>query len=110
MTPVVRLRPRLTADPYAGTTAPDWTQPSDDVALARAFVASASSVQNRDANRTQLLTAKSLYCDPADDVQPLDRIRADGVTYTVTAVPAADTNPFTGWQPVQEIPLEEVRG
>jgi len=107
---VTRLRPATTTDPYSGKqSAPDWSRVTRLI-IENAYVASSSAVQARDANRTQMLTAKSLYCAPGQDVRPLDRVEADGITYTVVAVPSADINPFTGWQPVQEIPLEEGRG
>ena len=76
-----------------------------------------------DATRSQILTEKSLYLtDPAADVQPGDRIRrggtldentgiwSGGTVLYVNARPEADTSPFTGWQPVVEIPLDMSEG
>jgi hypothetical protein len=107
---VIRLRAKTKTDPYSQAESPDWSQDPDEVPIDGAFVAASSSVQSRQADRVQVITDKSLYCDPGADVVELDRIKAGGVTYSVTAVPSADVNPFTGWQPVQEIPLQEVRG
>jgi hypothetical protein len=107
---VVRLRARTGTNSYSQTSRLDWTQEPDTLVIEGAFVASSSSVQSRQADRVQIITDKSLYCEPGADVVALDRIKAGGVTYSVPAVPSADVNPFTGWQPVQEIPLEEARG
>ena len=117
---VFRDRRALALDEYSGeqTRSGDW-DPSLTIALEGAWVASSSSSATSDASRSQVLTAKSLYLtDPAADVQPLDRIRDGGTAedldsgthYAVEVVPEADTNPFTGWQPVKEVPLENVRG
>lgn len=81
------------------------------VTLQNAFIASASSASIRDGNRQQILTAKSLYCQPDADVRDGDRVRApDGYVGYVHVIPSGDTNPFTGWRPVVEVPLEEARG
>lgn len=109
---VYRDRRRPVADPYnpASTVPGSWNDPLDTVRLDEAFVASSSSVRVTDATRTQILTAKSLYCDPDADVRAGDRIRVGDETYQVDAKPAADINPFTGWRPPQEIPLKEATG
>lgn len=80
-----------------------------------AWVASTSSAATRSENRLQVMTAKSLFLDdPEADVQAGDGISvrsgADGPEYVVEAVPEADCNPFTGWQPVREVPLVSYRG
>ena len=110
---VVRERRREVPDPYN----PDkprrgeWTGPLDRVTLERAFVASSSSSSLRNATREQTLTAKSLYLsDPDADVRAGDRILAAGVAYYIHAKPSSDRNPFTGWRPALEIPLEENDG
>lgn len=89
-----------------GTTIPgDWAN-VDTITIPDAFVGSASASAMADATRTESTVTKSLYCtDPAVDVTIGDRIRTGGLTYYVNALPAADINPFTGWQPVKEIPL-----
>lgn len=122
---VVRERRQPITDPYdPDTQVPgSWGDPLDYIELEQAFVASSSSVARMDATRHQILTEKSLYLtDPAADVQPGDRIRRGGVldedsgTWSggellyVNVRPAADTNPFTGWQPVVEIPLDMAEG
>lgn len=110
---VVRERRGMVPDPYdPGALVPgSWGDPLDVLAIEGAFVASSSSTAPVDATRSQILTEKSLYCtDPAVDVQPGDRIRRGTEVFYVNARPAADTNPWTGWQPVVEIPLDESEG
>lgn len=75
------------------------------------FIDSTSSSLLRDAVRGQVITDKSLFCtDPNVDVAIGDRIRDGATTYYVRERPAADRNPFTGWQPIIEIPLSNVAG
>ena len=117
---VFRDRRARVEDPYnsAKTTEGDW-DPSLTIELDEAFIASSSSNPVADATRVELLTDKSLYLAGADvdaDVQVRDRVRtadmdfSSGRGYTVTARPSADQNPFTGWRPVVEIPIEFVEG
>lgn len=106
---VYRLRPGQELDPYAEKETPsDWGTP-EVLPLRGAFIAQSSTSTLSDPTRSQALEAKSLYCQPGDDVQKGDRIRDgdtdDAPVYTVDGIPAADTNPFTGWQPVREVPL-----
>ena len=109
--PVTRLRRQRVADPYnpASTVLGPWSS-ATSLALADAYVASASSTDTGDATRTQVVTSKSLYCQPDSDVQTGDRIVSGDAVYEVPALPEADTNPFTGWKPWREVPVEEVRG
>jgi hypothetical protein len=110
-TSVTRLRAGLKLDSYSGKeTRSDWVHPEAPLLIDGAFVASSSSIGTPGELRQQVQTAKSLYCDPSADVQVGDRIVSGLHTYTVTALPEADVNPFTGWQAVQEIPLEAVIG
>ncbi|GGL76961.1 hypothetical protein GCM10009706_14250 [Curtobacterium citreum] len=107
---VVRLRATPVLDPYSQRpVGADWTAPNT-LTIAGAFVGSSSSSPVDGELRREVVTTKSLYCDPSADVRVGDRIVSGAHTYTVTAVPEADVNPWTGWQPVQEIPLEEVVG
>lgn len=107
---VVRLRATPVLDPYSQRlVGADWTTP-DTLTIAGAFVGSSSSSPVDGELRREVVTTKSLYCDPSVDVRVGDRIVSGQHTYTVTSVPEADVNPFTGWQPVQEIPVEEVTG
>jgi hypothetical protein len=108
---VQRDRRKTVPDPYssAGTAPGEWGD-ADSVTIANAWVASSSSSSTRDATRVQILTAKSLFCQPDADVRAGDRIRVDGETYYIRVKPAADRNPFTGWRPVLEVPVEEVSG
>ncbi|TFC30109.1 hypothetical protein E3O55_08480 [Cryobacterium sp. MDB1-18-2] len=107
---VLRDRRRKNVNPYSKEIAPgDWAD-VDTIPIEGAFVAASSSIAVSSATRTEILTAKSLYCDPADDVLVGDRIRVGDDSYQVNAKPAADVNPFTGWQPIQEIPLGEASG
>ncbi|WP_312672838.1 hypothetical protein [Microbacterium sp.] len=122
---VVRERRIPVVDPYdPGTQVPgSWEGPLDYLPLEHAFVASSSSSAPATVTRAQILTDKSLYLsEPSADVQPGDRIRrggtfdedagtwSGGVVLYVNARPEADTNPFTGWQPVVEIPLDMTEG
>ncbi len=108
---VYRQRARQVLDPYSQKPIPaDWTNP-DELALDGAFVASSSTAVTATATRTQVLEAKSLYLDDPDaDVREGDRIRVGGLIYTIDGFPAADMNPFTGWQPVRELPLTRSKG
>lgn len=108
---VFRDRRKLIPDPYNpdSTTPGDWDDP-DTIDL-EGFVASSSSSSMSDATRNQVLTSKSLYLtDPSADVLVGDRIRWGNSKMYVEALPSADVNPFTGWQPVVEIPLSGVAG
>lgn len=110
---VVRERRKPVVDPYdPGATVPgSWDDPTDDLPLEGVFIGSSSSTAPLDATRQQILTTKSLYCtDPSVDVQPGDRVRRGTELYYIHTRPEADTNPFTGWQPVVEIPLEMPEG
>ena len=83
---------------------------AETITIPGAFVASSSSSSLKNATRGEVLTAKSLYCAPDADVQVGDRIRADGVEYYINVLPSADKNPFTGWRPASEIPLDNSLG
>ncbi|MET4094569.1 hypothetical protein [Arthrobacter sp. UYCu712] len=108
---VERLRRRLVVDPYSREqTQADWTDPLR-LSLDGAFVASSSGTAQVSEDRSYIITTKSLYLtDAGADVLAGDRIVSAGITYKVPTKPEADTNPFTGWQPVLEIPLQEVTG
>jgi hypothetical protein len=118
---IYRDRRDQVTDPYnpSRTADGDWDA-ALTITLAGAFIASSSSVSPSDATRDEILTNKSLYVtDPAADVRPRDRIRTAGMAFDgsdgtrpfyVRVRPDADINPFTGWQPVVEIPLELVEG
>lgn len=110
---VTRERRQPVVDPYdPGASVPgSWDDPLDTLALELAFIASSSSDAPLDATRSQVLTEKSLYCtDPDVDVQVGDRIRRGLQVYYVNARPEADMNPFTGWRPTVEIPLDMSEG
>lgn len=122
---VVRERRQPVIDPYdPGASVPgSWEDPLAYLEVEQAFVASSSSTAPVDATRSQILTEKSLYCtDASVDVQPRDRIRRGGTLDEDTGIwsggevlyvnvrPTADTNPFTGWQPAVEIPLDMTEG
>ena len=121
---VVRERRQPVIDPYNpdARVPGSWEDPLAYLELEEAFIASSSSTAPLDATRSQILTEKSLYLtDPDADVRAGDRVRRGGsegedgvwrggeVLY-VNVRPAADTNPFTGWQPVVEIPLDMTEG
>lgn len=110
---VVRERRQPVTDPYDpdASVPGSWGDPLDSLTIEQAFIASSSSVAPVDATRRQVLTDKSLYCtDPDVDVQVGDRIRRGSELFYVNARPAGDTNPFTGWAPVVEIPLDMTEG
>lgn len=109
---VHRDRRKQVPDPYnpAKTVPGPWSD-ADTIELDGAFVASSSSTAVTDATRSQVLASKSLYVtDPDVDVKVGDRIRAGSGTYYVNELPDADQNPFTGWRPVKEIPLDLTLG
>ncbi|WP_022886363.1 hypothetical protein [Glaciibacter superstes] len=88
-----------------------WDDPLDELPLEGAWIASSSSVAPASATRTQIVTAKSLYCTNVTvDVLAGDRVRSGDEVLYIHVKPEADFNPFTGWRPVVEIPLEEVAG
>lgn len=111
-----RHRYPLIPDPYNPTSkTSDYSANPVTIPLQAAFISSSSSVAGRDATRAQILTEKSLYLrDVMADVQVGDRIGTTDVPtdaeYQLDVIPVADVNPFTGWQPVKEIPLEGVTG
>lgn len=111
-TTVYRDRRREVPSEYVpGETTPGSWDDVDTIEIREAFVASSSSSSLRNATRSQVLTSKSLYLtDPTADVRPLDRIRAGAAVYYVHVRPEADVNPFTGWQPVLEVPIETTEG
>lgn len=108
---VTRQRRKPVPDPYDPThlVPGSWDDP-DEAGIEDAWVASSTATAVPDASRTQSTAYKSLYCPPDADVLKGDRIVDGAHTYQVQAVPAADVNPFTGWQPVMEVPLVEVSG
>lgn len=116
---VFRDRRPQVADPYnpARTEPGDWAD-ATSVAIENAYVGPASSVAVADPTRNQVQEQLSLYCSPTDDVRRGDRIReggtlddlSSGTAYLVEELPDAPRNPFTGWQPVLEVPLERVIG
>lgn len=84
-----------------------------------AYIGPASSRDASTATRDQTVTALSLFVtDTTVDVKKGDRIRAGGTAedlasgtpYMVNARPVTDKNPFTGWAPYMEVPLELVEG
>lgn len=110
---VIRERRVPVVDPYDPTTevAGTWDDPLDTLTIENVFIASTSSASPADATRSQILTQKSLYCTAPDvDVKAGDRIRRGPELYYVNDRPAADQNPFSGWRPVVEIPLDMTEG
>lgn len=103
-------RPQVT-DPYnpARTEPGSWAN-AVTITIDGAYVGPASSTAVADPTRNQLQVDRSLYCDPSADVQVGDRIRAGSETFEVRELPDAPTNPWTGWRPLLEVPLERVVG
>ena len=107
----VRERATLVVDPYDPDApgVPSWDAP--DTLTVDGYLASQSSTEQSDPVRSQLVTTKQLVLDDPDvDVRRGDRIRQGDNLWTVTGIPEADVNPFTGWQPTRVCNLEEVTG
>ena len=104
-------RPKQVWSPKANAyIAGGWSDP-DEEPIAGAFVASTSTSMLGGATRTQALEAKSLYCPPDADIRKGDRIRQGADIYTIDGIPStADTSPFTGWEPLREVPRERAEG
>lgn len=121
---VVRERRKPKPSPYnpQRTIPGAWEDELDTLELESVFVGSTSSSALPDATREERQTSKSLYCtNTAVDVRAGDRIRRGGTKddsgawsggefFYVLARPEADTNPFTGWSPVVEIPMSMTEG
>lgn len=114
---VVRWRRQMVPDPYN----PKLSRPADTwdgaekVVLDGAAVLGSSSYALRAEERVQAIESKSLFLDdPFADVRRLDGISMTfdvaEPEFIVEAVPHADKSPFTGWQPVREVPLKGVDG
>jgi hypothetical protein len=105
---VERLRSETYEDPYSGTDVDgDWSSPDVEV-IPNAWIAQSSTSRFEDISRTQFLEQVSLYCPPEVDLRKTDRIRVGGeggTVYEIEGIPHAPRNPFTGWQPVREVPL-----
>lgn len=107
---VFRQRPADVWDPISQTWIKgDWSTP-EEKEIEGAFVAQSSTAMLADATRTQALEAKSLYCPPDADIREGDRVRHGTEVFTIDGIPSSDTNPFTGWGPVREVPLERYPG
>lgn len=107
---VFRDRREQVADPYNPARTEPGPWPGVTVSIENAYIGPASSVAIADPTRNQVQVQKALYCSPDADVQIGDRIRSGSETFEVRELPDAPTNPFTGWQPVLEVPLERVIG
>lgn len=95
---------------------PDRTVPGDwanaeSVELTGAFLDFQSSSLNADGARGRTDTRYTLYLsNPDADVRQGDRIRSGDLTLYVNDMPHSPRNPFTGWRPVREIPLDHTSG
>lgn len=109
---VFRDRAPQIPDPYhPGKTLAGDHDAGTTISIVGAYVAASSSTAFSSATRAQVLSAKSLYCDASADVEIGDRIRTlSGGVWYVNELPTADVNPFTGWQPVREVPLDGTLG
>lgn len=109
----VRLRAeRKPSNMNPDRTVEDWVNPEE--LMFTGFLASTSSIQTEDNNRRITTSTATLTVpDSTVDIAVNDRIRTepdDGRLWRVAGFPSFDRNPFTGWQPTREIPLEEVTG
>lgn len=109
---VARDRRPQVADPYhPGHTVPGEWADATTVELDDAFLDKTSSSARSDGARSELASGFSLFLgDPDADVQVGDRIRAAGMTLYVNELPWSPQNPFTGWQPGREVPLDHTLG
>jgi hypothetical protein len=93
-----RTRPAATWAEAATITLPD-----------DAWIGTPSIQGSSDPARSSTASTASLFCDIDVDVRKGDRLRYGSHTFIVQAVPLSTPNPWTGWQPPVEIPIEEVR-
>lgn len=109
---VVRERRKPVVDPYdpEHMVPGSWDGDLDTLPLHGAFVNMSSNSGTTTETRVQALTSKSLFCAPDADVQVGDRVQAQGLIWYVNARPVGDVNPWTGWQPIVEIPLDLTEG
>lgn len=111
---VIRQRRQRVTDPHdpEHTIAGAWDDAPDEITLEGAYLSTAGSTDTSSATRTQAITTATLFCQPGADVRTGDRVLsiAGGGWWYVNARPESDTNPFTGWQPVMQIPLELTEG
>jgi hypothetical protein len=110
---ILRDRPATEPDPYnPGRTRPAATW--DDAATITlpdtpdAWIGTPSIQASGDPARSSTSSTASLFCDATVDVRQGDRLRYGGHTFIVQAVPLSTPNPWTGWQPPVEIPIQEV--
>jgi hypothetical protein len=106
-----RRRAAQIADPYdLESTVEDWEH-SDEVTL-RGFISSQTSTEQADPVRSQLITTKQLIIpDPGADIRRGDLVlTSDGGRYRVQGLPSRDRSPFTGWEPITVVNLEEAKG
>lgn len=111
--PVTRERRKPVTDPYdpASTVPGTWEDPLDVLPLEKCYVDFGSSSSSPDATREPVSTTTTLFCpDPDVDVKVGDRIRRGADEWYVNERPGDYTNPFTGWRPPLEIPLDLEEG
>jgi hypothetical protein len=103
-------RKRVTSEYNPAATVPgSWNDP-DTIELPAAWISFTTTSASVDGARSQQIVLATLYDPQHGDVQAGDRIRSGSDTYSVTSTPFRQTNPFTGWAPYTEVPLEEVTG
>ncbi|WP_137843857.1 hypothetical protein [Microbacterium sp. 2FI] len=109
---VYRDRRPLMTDPYnPDATVPGAWSDADTLVLTEAFVDDISSSTVSDGARSAISSGKALFLtDPDADVQVGDRIRAGDLTLYVNELPSSPKNPFTGWRPGREVPLDHTLG
>lgn len=103
-------RKRVTSEFNPGATVPgSWDDP-DTIELPGAWVSFTTTTASVDGARSEQLILATLYDPSHGDVRSGDRIRVGDDTYPVTSKPIRQINPFTGWAPYTEVPLQEVIG
>lgn len=109
--PVV-LRAKAILDPYSGeATAADWTNPDRLPFKQPAGIAPRESTEPTADGRNSVITGRTLYAEPGEDVTAHDRVElpGDGV-WQVDGDPADWRSPLTGWHPGLVIQLKRVEG
>lgn len=106
---VTRERRIDTVDPYDSSTVipGSWEGALDVLPLEGCYVDFGASSSVNDATRSPVSTTTTLFCpDPTVDVKVGDRIRVGADVWYVNERPAGYINPFTGWAPPLEVPLD----
>lgn len=108
--PFVRLRAMPRPDSYDPETIIDdgWGAPDRKELLG--FFDDDDSETVADAVRSQNVSRRTLYVQPAADVRTGDRVEWSGATWSIDGEHSVPKNPFTGWQPYRKLKLKKAVG